>query len=344
MAPLRTSNKDFLRSQSLVRRRRKRKIIRLWISFFLFCALVALLVWLISLPGMAIKKIVVVGNVNIGSEEVQRVGNSILDTKYLGLFSKRNAFLYPKQKISAALASLYPRISSVDLSTESFEILNIKIKERDAASVWCAAIQCYLVDENGYIFAEYHDASQAAGPGAISSVAGDTQVSTTSEEEASTSAVIASGDFEEYRNLPKLYGGDEMIGPEPIGKSIFTPKLYSDIRSAVSELQKNGFSIASVHIYSRDEIVFEISGNGKLIFSDRKPFADSLEDLKSSLKSGVFAGSSSGASSGAPVGAKAPQFEYIDVRFGNKVFYKMQPSRDVASTSLKTSSTTKSKI
>ncbi len=343
MAPLRTSNKDFLRSQSLVRRRRKRKIIRLWISFFLFCALLGLLVWLISLPSMAIKKIVVVGNVNIGSEEIQRIGNGILETKYLGLFSKRNAFLYPKQKIALALTNLYPRISSVSLSTESFEILNIKIKERDAASVWCAAVQCYLVDENGYVFAEYHAAPQGSVQSAASADASGAMApaaASASVSSAPAQAPATASDLENYESLPKLYGGDELVGPEPVGKSIFTPKLYADIRGAVAELQKSGLPITAVRVYSRDEIVFEVSGNGKLIFSDRKPFADSLDDLKSSFKSSVF----TGASSGADAGAKAPQFEYIDVRFGNKVFYKMQPSKDAASTSLKASSTTKSKI
>jgi hypothetical protein len=275
----------------------------------------ALLVWLISLPSMAIKKIVVVGNANIGSEEIQRVGNDILDTKYLGLFSKRNAFLYPKQKIAQTLTSLYPRISSVDLSTESFEILNIKIKERDAVSVWCAAIQCYLVDTGGYIFAEYHEAPQAissmvtgqnAKTGPLSSsqnsnggaYAANSASSSTSLPSASSgtsgvasaASVVMPADFGNYENLPKLYGGDETIGPEPIGKSIFTPKLYGDIRTTIDELQKAGLPISSVRVYSRDEIVFEVSGNGKLIFSDRKAFASSLEDLKR-LRRHVFRGS-----------------------------------------------------
>lgn len=316
MHALRSNRKDFLRSQSLTRRRRKKKIVKLWIVFFCVCLFLALITWLISLPSMAIKKIVVVGNTNVTSEEIRRIGDGILDSKYVGLFSKRNAFLYPKDRIEQTLLETYPRISAVGIETESFEILNIKIKERDAVSIWCAAVQCYLVDENGYIFAEYHENKS------VDVVGGDLASTKTDKD---------------LGELPKLYGGDQFIGPEPVGKSIFTKKLYLNIRNAITELQKSGLAVNSVHVYSRDEIVFTVSGGGKLIFSDRKPFEVSLEDLKSSLKSSVFNGSTSSSSKI----ALPPRFEYIDVRFGNKVFYKMDKSKVLDS---KASSTAKSNI
>lgn len=315
MNPIRSNHKDFLRSQSLTRRRKKRRILKLWIAIFCICALVALVAWIISLPSMAIKKVVVVGNANVTSEEIQRISDDILNSKYLGVFSKRNAFLYPRRTIEATLIETYPRISAVGIETESFEILNIKVKERVAVSVWCAAVQCYLVDENGYIFAEYHQ-SRSDGL-AIPGV------------EAKVTPV-------DYEKLPKLYGGDQFVGPEPIGKSIFNKKLYLNLRNTITELQKSGLEIASVHVYSRDEIVFEVNAGGKLIFSDRKPFEDSLDDLRASLKSSVFVGTTSSSSKI----VLPPRFEYIDVRFGNKVFYKI----DKESSGVKASSTAKSNI
>lgn len=296
MHSIRSNHKDFLRSQTLTRRRKKRKMIKFWTTIICVCILFALIAWVISLESMAIKKIVVVGNVNITSEEIQHIGDDMLNSKYIGLFSKRNAFLYPKRAIVRTLTETYPRISAVGVDTESFEILNIKIKEREAVSVWCAAVQCYLVDDTGYIFAEYHE-DQTKGP------------------------LI----------LPVLYGGDQFVGPEPIGKKIFNEKLYDDLRNILVELHRLGLSIKAVHVYSRDEIVFTLVAGGKIIFSDRKPFEVSMEELRSSLKSTVFTSQKSGVS-----------FEYIDVRFGNKVFYKLNKSKE--ENSLGTSSTSKSNI
>lgn len=298
MKPIRTSHKDFLRSQSLTRKRRKKKVLKIWLFILSLVVFLIGLAWLFSLQSLAIKKVIVIGNANITSGEIQNITNTILDEKYLGLFSKRNAFIYPKDYITKTLSQTYPRIEDIVLDTESLEILNIKVKERTGSSVWCAAVLCYLVDGQGYIFAE-------------------STSSTTSQAHT------------------VLYGGDQFVGPEPIGKHIFTENVYGDILKTIDELEKENLIIKEVHVFSRDEIVFTATNSGKIIFSDRKPFAVSLENLRSSLKSSVFAGQKNGSSS-------SSRFEYIDVRFGNKVFYKLNKNKEELQ--LKASSTTKNTI
>lgn len=313
MKSIRSSHKDFLRSQSLTRKRKKKKILKIWLFILSTIVFFICLAWLFSLQSLAIKKVIVVGNVNITSGEIQNITNNILDQKYLGIFSKRNAFVYPKDYIVKTLSHTYPRIEDIAIDTESLEILNIKVKERTSSSVWCAAVLCYLVDEQGYIFAESISASSPAA-----STSSDALVNTPKEN---THAV--------------LYGGDQFVGPEPIGKHVFTENLYRDILQTIDELEKEKLVIKEVHVFSRDEIVFTVTDGGKIIFSDRKPFAVSLENLRSSLKSSVFAGQKSSSS-------PTSKFEYIDVRFGNKVFYKLNKNREELQ--LKTSSTSKNTI
>lgn len=298
MRPIRSNHKDFLRSQSITRKRKKKKVIKIWIFVISSLLLVGVFAWLFSLQSLAIKKVIVVGNTNITSGEIQNITNDILDGKYAAVFSKRNAFIYPKGYITETLALTYPRIEDIVINTESLEILNIKIKERSASSVWCAAVLCYLVDQEGYIFAE-----SAPSP------------SSSSSSSPSTPHTI-------------LYGGDQFVGSEPIGKYIFNKDLYSDIQQTIDQLEKESLIIKEVHVFSRDEIVFTLKQGGKIIFSDRKPFAVSLENLRSSLKSSVF--------------ATNVRFEYIDVRFGNKVFYKLDKGKQELD--LRTSSTTKNTI
>lgn len=309
MKPIRSNHKDFLRSQSITRKRKKRKVVRMWISIVLIVILLTALAWITSLESLAIKKVIVVGNTNITSTEVQNIANEILDKKYLGIFSKRNAFIYPKGQITNTILEVYPRIEDMVVDTESLEILNIKIKERSAVAVWCAAVECYLVDDNGYIFAK--------------SIENTENPVEPSENNSTSTVTVATAE-------PKIImrGGDQLVGSEPIGKYIFTKKLYTDIRNTISELEEDKLKVSEVHVFSRDEIVFKLVGNGKLIFSDRKPFEVSLENLRSSLKSEVF--------------VKAKQFEYIDVRFGNKVFYKLDKTKEELN--LKASSTPKSDI
>lgn len=313
MKPVRSNHKDFLRSQSITRRRKKKKILKIWLFVLSSIVFSICLAWLFSLQSLAIKKVVVIGNTNITSGEIQNITNTILDGKYLGIFSKRNAFVYPKDYIEETLSHTYPRIEDIVLDTESLEILNIRVKERTSSSVWCAAVLCYLVDEQGYIYAE--------------------STSVSSSNLNTSSSTLASAPNTHMHTI--LYGGDQFVGSEPVGKHIFTENLYKDILKTIDELEKESLTVKEVHMFSRDEIVFTVDGGGKIIFSDRKPFAVSLENLRSSLKSSVFVSQKGNSSS-------TSKFEYIDVRFGNKVFYKLNKSREELQ--LKSSSSTKNTI
>ena len=265
------THRDFIRSQSAVKKRKKRRKIQAIISVVVFILLLVGLSELTKIQSLQISKIVVVGNSNVSSDEIQNIANTYLSANYLGLFPDRNALIYPKEKIKQAILLAYPRIESVDLYTESFTLLNIKIKERAPSAVWCAAVKCYFVASDSYIYAEVQDSSSS---------------------------------------LPSLSGGDDAVGPEPIGKYIFTPDLFKNLIFAVGEIDKMNMQVHDVQVFSRDEIVFNISQNGKIIISDRKPFPQSIDDLKSAFSSSVLTASSS--------------FEYVDTRFGNKMFYKLK--------------------
>jgi hypothetical protein len=365
MRQIRSTNRDYLKSQSLTRKRRKKKLIRFWIKALIFIFLIAGIVWIVSLPSLAIKKVVVVGNNNITSGEISTITNQILDTRYMGLFTKRNALIYPKKHISNILSETYPRIESIGVETESLEILNIKITERKPSAIWCAAIACYLVDETGFIFAPQLAVNTAMGVSVntVVNTTGDTSVG------APVSTVSVSPDTtndqakyinslnqmqQDVTNLVTLHGEDELIGPEPIGKYIFTRKMFDDISNTVSHLTEFGLVTKDVHVFGKDEIVFIVAGGGKIIFSDRLPWNVSIENLKSSLKSSVFTEqggksttknhSISSTSSSSPMSVPT-NFEYIDVRFGNKVFYKFNKGTESSSgVGIKNSSTTKNDI
>lgn len=284
------SHRDFIRSQSVVKRRKKRRKIQMIVVIVLFVLALFGLSELTKIQSFQISKVVVVGNSNVSSDEIQNVANTYLNTTYLGLFPKTNAFIYPKEKIKQAILSTYPRIADVDLYTESLNILNIKIKERDPAAVWCAAIKCYLVASDSYIYAEVQD------------------VSSDSSLESSTSTSFVS--VTAISKLPRMSGSDDVVGPEPIGKYVYTPELFKNLLYSVQEINNMKMRVKDVQVFSRDEIIFNIVQNGKIILADRKPFTQSIDDLKSAFSSPALTSSSS--------------FEYVDTRFGNKVFYKLE--------------------
>ena len=100
-------------------------------------------------------------------EKVEVKGNAVTDTAliesivftqskglYLGLFSKKNILLYPKEDIEKAIMKDFPRVESVALSATSFNLIEVTVRERTPYALWCATSDspCYFIGSNGFIF------------------------------------------------------------------------------------------------------------------------------------------------------------------------------------------------
>ncbi len=285
-----SSSRDFLKSQSIVKRRRKRRTLRLIFNLVILLIIFIAVSWLSWLSQLAIRNVVVVGNSSVQATELQTKINSILDKKYFGIASKRNALIYPKQEISEFILKEYPRIAGVKIDTDGMHILNVVVEERKPMAIWCAAVDCFYIDETSYIYDPANASSTESSIGA---------------------------------ELITLHGNDDIVGPKPLTKTVFTKDLFEGMMASAKAIQTQSGTISMVvtDIYFKkgESIVFKLKNNGRIIFSDKRPFEESLANLKSALSSSIF--------------SKAKQFEYIDVRFSNKVFYRLKGGVEATSTS-----------
>jgi len=284
MALHKSTQRDFLRSQSVVKKRRKKRMIRLSVRVGLLVALIVSTGLLSQIDFFSIKSVVISGNIHLTTEEVQKIVDTSLSKKYIFLFPKRNVFMYPKDEIVANLKSVYPRILDVQVYTESFNTLNVRIEERVHVSTWCSVILCYEIDSEGYIYAPKDDTNE---------------VSTVT-----------------------FTGMDEKIGSEPVGVHIFEKDIYTELLQITTLMAEIGLPIQTIEFRSKDEVYFWITGSKKrVIFTSRKSYTEAFENLKAALLSKVFSATT--------------EFEYIDTRFGNKVFYKLQQVEKATTTEKK---------
>lgn len=266
-------------------------MMRLARRLIVLLVLVGGLVWISWLDTFRIKSVVVVGNSSMTNEEVETLASSTLDGAYLGIFSKRNALIYPQDRILASLKQNYPSIRDVRLETEGFGRLNIKIGERTPKAKWCSAIRCYFIDDRAYIY---------------------------DEENEEGLALLGTTTLIEFK------GNEENIGSEPVGVHALPEKLFEDLLTLSSELNLMNLPVEEIAVRKGEDIVVKTLSNGRIMFSARHPFQASLSNLQTSLNSHALAG--------------GKQFEYVDVRYGNKVFYKLQGGA-VVSTGSSTSAT-----
>lgn len=287
--------KDFLRSQTVVRKRRKQRMMRWSIRASLLIVLLISVALLSQIEFFAIRRVVISGNSNIPSEQIQEIVDKQIHTSYIGLFPKTNVFLYPKGKINDSLLSAFPRIKSVNIYTESFNFLNVRIEERVPIALWCSAHLCYVADESAYIYAEARVATEGS---------------------------IGEGD-----GLVSITGLDEVAGSKPIGVQIIEQEAFSKILQVANDMRKNNLMVDTVEFRSKDEVNFWIGGKDqagpkkKIIFSSRKDYVESYGNLTAALKSKAL--------------STTTDFEYIDTRFGNKVFYRLTPSKVSTTTPVK---------
>ncbi len=95
----------------------------------------------------------------IPESEIRGSVESILGEKWFKLFSKRNIFLYPEERIEASLYQTFPRMKYVQVSRESLmaQVLGVTIRERESFALWCGHGSCFFMDDEGFIFAEGSD-------------------------------------------------------------------------------------------------------------------------------------------------------------------------------------------
>ncbi len=150
-------------SKSFARTRRERRI---WASGLI---VVVLLAWVFVMSRISWLGVFIIENVQVYGADpdivpaLRDAALSQLDGSYIGLFSRANDLLYPKQDIAAAVRAASPRIQDVDVRRAGGHGLAINVTERLPAAIVCAELpdlsddiagdpDCYLADETGLIF------------------------------------------------------------------------------------------------------------------------------------------------------------------------------------------------
>ena len=135
-----------------LRRRRKIKLILLCI---LLLSLLAGIIFLSRYEKLLIKEIVVADSGVVGKSEIISVLEEKVSGNYLGIFPRRNAFIYPRFSVEEYLLAALPRFKSASVRHAGFETLTVSVVERETYAVYCVDDNddsCYFIDEEGFIF------------------------------------------------------------------------------------------------------------------------------------------------------------------------------------------------
>jgi hypothetical protein len=228
---------------------------------------------------------------------------NVIGGDYLGMFSRSNTFLYPHDRMVAAVLDVSPRVKNVKIVRDGIHNLNIVVNEKKPVAVICTSLpdfssnnssnnlfsddysSCYFSDVTGYIFMNAETTPSDRYPHYFIPELADSSSSTTSSSVIGTYATST----ELFVTLQEFY----------------SKAIEADIPVLAILVKGDGEYEMYAGTSDVDTIV--------IYFNDSRPLMEELDNLITFWKRMLVETKTDG---------KSMNFEYIDVRYGSNVFYR----------------------
>ncbi|MES2213704.1 MAG: hypothetical protein V4473_02625 [Patescibacteria group bacterium] len=272
------------RQEEYIKKKHKRRRIKVIIFFVLFFLSIGFLIWIAHRPSLRISEVELSGGVLVTQQEVSTEVIQFISGSYIWVFPKNNALLYPQKKLEKYLKDHFKRIDTIHVDTKNLHTMSVEISERKSEALWCGGVPGETEGEQGQCY--FMDAN-----------------STIFAE-----APQFSGDA--YFKYYGLVTTDSPIGLEYMATSTDFAELSNFVQNA------RRLQIKPEYVVAKDtgEFTLVLAGGGKIYFDNKEPLTKVADNLEALLRTPALVPSTN---------ADLP-IDYIDLRFGNKLFYKLK--------------------
>ena len=239
-----------------------------------------------------INKVIVNGNKIIEAKDIESIVNSEIGGYYLWIFPKTNFLIYPKTKILSELKTKYKRLNNISISVSNFQTININVTEYEGKYLYCGVLlpllQSSLSDNKCYF--------------------------TDSDGYIFDEAPYFYGDV-----YFKFFGDVVSKNGNPSG-SYFLKDNFAKIIEFKNTLEKINFKPTAFWIdNSRNEGSFSLRSEPltgpRIMFKMNDDYQKLAENLQAAISVDPLR---------TDIKTKLSSLLYLDLRFGNKVYYKFQ--------------------
>lgn len=280
--------KSRIYSSKVKETRRKKFLTKILLGILILLILFVVSIFVSRISNINIVNIVIKTEGSVVTEkEILEIVNNDISGKYLNLYPKTNIFIYGKEKITTDIYDKFKRIKNVNIERIGFNGINITIKERNPVGLWCG--KKINTDEQCYFLDEdgfiYTEAPTFSG----------------------------SVFFRNYGNI---------TGKEQIGSNFLNSEKFKEISFFVKSIKD--INVNPISFFVNDNGDYEIyfgdnSKNynfydGKIIFNNDDNLGEIFDNLMTILNERTLV---KGLDDNV-------QLDYIDLRFGKKVFYKFK--------------------
>jgi hypothetical protein len=285
-----------IRSHEQNTKRRKKWILISVAVFVLLGAVLYDISWFAARPGFQIADIVISGNETTIAEEVKSETRKILSGKYFYLIPRTNIFFYPKHSLQTGLVEKFPQMQNVSLSLNSKRNLVISMSERKAVALWCGMSVSALPAEKTCYYLDENAFIFDDAP-------------------------VFSGDV-----FFEFYGKGDAQQDDPLGKTFLEKKAFTNILDLHNLLEEYGQEVLNIMLSEDGSGEFGTKAGCVIRFNTDQP----ITTLTSNIDAVFHLYDWKNATDISKSGNVCEKLEYVDFRFGNKIYYRergKEPSR-----------------
>ncbi|HEY4509263.1 MAG TPA: hypothetical protein VJC13_03260 [Candidatus Paceibacterota bacterium] len=298
-----SSTSSSLSHEVYLRKKRNKKLFRYGLIIFIIVALVALVSYVSHRPQIRISKVELSGGVLVTETDVDAKSREYLSGSYLWLFPKNNTFWYSEGGLADYLKESFKRIDTISIHRKDLKTLVVEIKERKPVAMWCEG-------NPGEVRPSLNAGSEVQPSGSEGVLSSAERTCYFLDQNSTIFAKAPNFSGDAYFKFYGSISGNNPIGTEYIASSTEFAELSDFI------IKTKQLSLRPQYMIAKDggEFSLVIAGGGQIMFDMRLPLATVAQNLEALLRTQVLATSTSGV---LPV-------EYIDLRYGNKLFYKIK--------------------
>ncbi len=284
-----------LNSPRLLELKKHRRRVTFGKSFLVFGAFALVcgsLVYVSRLKQFNIHEVVVAGNKVVESEAIREVASKNISGKYLWLFPKSNVFLYGRSDIKEELRENFKIFKDISLKIKKGGVLEVAVVERDSKYIWCGVnLPKASSDEENCYFLDDNGYIFGEAP----YISGEVYfkfygLADSSNPDDPTGGYFLNGNFEKFVKFKTML---ESLGIKPVA-------LYTKDNHEIKLFLSRGKSLLM-----GPEVLFGIDDDLQKTAENLDTALDT-EPLMSNFKN------------------KYSSLEYIDLRYGNKVYYRFK--------------------
>ena len=243
-----------------------------------------MLIVILKLPFLRIKNVEVEGVVALSGEELKEKADLNLAGKYLHIIPKTSSIFYPKEKIRKDILESFRKIKTLDIELKGLSTLKISVTEREPEIIVC----------EGFKEASNSDECFFADEGGY--------------VYESTSTAIDDVYFKYYMN-----SGSTTVAT---GQKFIETEKFNEFQKFVQNIKRNGIEPTGMLVAedgNHELYIKNVDDSLAVVyFDERTPFDKIASNLITFWQNAMIE---------MRVEDVVPTFDYINLRFGNNVFY-----------------------